>query len=39
MDENQDENGDDQQNMDAFNDGIPDNSAIINALNAGNNSR
>jgi hypothetical protein len=39
MDEFQDENGDDQQNMDGFNDGIPQNSAILNALNAGNNSR
>jgi hypothetical protein len=39
MDEFQDENGDDQ-NIEGFNhDGIPNNSAILNALNAGNNSR
>ena len=38
MDEFQDENGDDQ-NIEGFNDGIPNNSAILNALNSGNNSR
>jgi hypothetical protein len=39
MDELQDENGDDQQNMDGFNDGAPNNSLILNVLSGNGNSR